>query len=1286
MSIDRRTSPRIPIDLSTLLTSKKMPPKICRMRDYCDGGMLLVCSEGFAAPSAADPFGPGDALELRFTVESADGKQRCQVKAKVARVLEGSLGVAFDHIDPQVLTALHQVSDDAQQHNRHTPQQGRIDPQLARDLLRQVRQQAESKLAGMLGQFFAAVGAELTAAAERASNNHEEGALFEQIKEVKVRQTPLKAHYRSRLLERFDACAAGEVTANQAAKAKQRLSATEKEEFDDWLVMVTLIHRADDRFDEPLYELSLRLSEVMGAHLNKETNPVAPAAICRAFHAACGEVRPSLHLRQLIFGLFDKHYLTRLGGFYHDLNQLFIDQGVLPKIEHRAPDQQTAKNGPRQKPTAQEQPDTEPAPKPAPETAAAQPAPPAPAETPQHAPEPPKAKPSGLFSAARSLFGFEAEKPSAPAAPKESPEPQAQPAAPAEAMEETTDPGQFMDALSALQTREKGQTEPLAALSERVSQAMQDQSDSAPIGPREHELLGVVENLLSNIEHDLMMAKGLQRWLRKLEVPMLKAAFLDPDAVSSEENPVGRIVNQLAKLGHAVDDEGQVINKQLGEKIDGLFDRLLDDFDWDFAPFDQAAAELESLMAPQEGAYQNALQRVMQSCEGQQRLLEARETVTTELAAILGGEPIPAVIAEIEREAWRQLLLQVYLREGAASKRWNEYLTGLKRLLELSHKTAAVKPGAAEVEAMRVLKRGFDHVGANPNKADHWMRETAKLITGRNPDRPLVAIRAEQLKTELEQALPDFDAALAQPPEGYATGHWRALLLQALALEINDWVRQEHPTKGPQALRLIWIGKDHRRFVFINRRGLKELDLSLPELALVLGQEVVQSIPDPDLSLTERASYRTLEQMHDAVVREATHDPLTGLLNRRAIGRQILRVMETVRAEQSAAGFLHLEIDHLQRMSDRLGLEGAENHLRACAITLSAEAPRGAAAARLGAASLGLLLPAHDLEQARERAEALRARLAQAAAGPSAQNLTVSIGLTCITTETGDPQQALKEAQAACDQAKAEGGERVRVWPTAERTQSAGLRAATRRNRITEAAANHRLELLAQPIAPIGGAAAAAQLYAIFPRLAETPGATAELAHDAAHYSRMPVTDRWVVGHLLQWLAETPATNHAAYIVNLSHASLSDPEFLRFTLQALEQHRVDPKRLCFQLTATARLESSAAILRQMRALSKIGLRFALDDFGAGAASFSQLKKLPVAYLKIHGGFVNQITESAADLALVRSISEVAHFFGKRTVAEQVENTATLALLQQIGVDLAQGRLIQAPQPLKDLRA
>jgi EAL domain-containing protein (putative c-di-GMP-specific phosphodiesterase class I) len=179
-----------------------------------------------------------------------------------------------------------------------------------------------------------------------------------------------------------------------------------------------------------------------------------------------------------------------------------------------------------------------------------------------------------------------------------------------------------------------------------------------------------------------------------------------------------------------------------------------------------------------------------------------------------------------------------------------------------------------------------------------------------------------------------------------------------------------------------------------------------------------------------------------------------------------------------------------------------------------------------------------------------------------------------------------------------------------------------------------------------------------------------------------PRIDRWVVGHCFEQLARHPA--HLAALgccaINLSGHSLGFPEFFDDLLRLLKRHQIPPEKICFEVTETAAIANLGVAERSIRKLSAIGFRFALDDFGSGFSSFAYLKSLPVDTLKIDGNFVRDMLIDPLDFAVVKSIQEVAHAMGRRTIAEYVESEAIHDALRALGVDAAQGYFIGRPQP------
>ena len=201
--------------------------------------------------------------------------------------------------------------------------------------------------------------------------------------------------------------------------------------------------------------------------------------------------------------------------------------------------------------------------------------------------------------------------------------------------------------------------------------------------------------------------------------------------------------------------------------------------------------------------------------------------------------------------------------------------------------------------------------------------------------------------------------------------------------------------------------------------------------------------------------------------------------------------------------------------------------------------------------------------------------------------------------------------------------------------------------------------------------AATAYLYVVVPK---------DFIQLAERNNEMHEVDRWVIRTALEWMAKNRGKVDAAggYAINLSGLTLGDDALLRYVLEQLTTSQVPPAKVIFEVTESAAIDTLSVAVNFIRTLKEYGCRFALDDFGAGNASFSYLKTLPIDYVKIDGSLVKDIADNAKDFAVVKSINEIGHFLGKKTVAEFVETDAVLARLRQIGVDYAQGFGIEAP--------
>jgi EAL domain-containing protein (putative c-di-GMP-specific phosphodiesterase class I) len=236
--------------------------------------------------------------------------------------------------------------------------------------------------------------------------------------------------------------------------------------------------------------------------------------------------------------------------------------------------------------------------------------------------------------------------------------------------------------------------------------------------------------------------------------------------------------------------------------------------------------------------------------------------------------------------------------------------------------------------------------------------------------------------------------------------------------------------------------------------------------------------------------------------------------------------------------------------------------------------------------------------------------------------------------------------------------------------------------RIRDALREGRLRLWGQEIRGLSAGAQPGRWAEVLLRLDEDgevlpPAAFVPAAEEAR---LMPALDRWVVETSLGWLAGM-AGGPDRLAINLSGQSLADRRFLDHVLAAFERTGVEPRRICFELTETAAVADLAEAARLVAALRERGCRFALDDFGSGLSSFSYLKRLPFDLLKIDGSLVKEMTREATARVLVEAIHGIGRRLGMETVAESVEDEATLGALEALGVEYAQGYVIAAPRPL-----
>jgi diguanylate cyclase (GGDEF)-like protein/PAS domain S-box-containing protein len=426
---------------------------------------------------------------------------------------------------------------------------------------------------------------------------------------------------------------------------------------------------------------------------------------------------------------------------------------------------------------------------------------------------------------------------------------------------------------------------------------------------------------------------------------------------------------------------------------------------------------------------------------------------------------------------------------------------------------------------------------------------------------------------------------------------------------------------------------------------------------------------------------------------QASHDSLTGLLNRREFERRLQRTLETARKDRIEHTLCYLDLDQFKVINDTCGHVAGDELLCQLASALHDKVRTRDTLARLGGDEFGVLLEHCHLEEGMRVANALR----DAVQGfrfdweGKSFRIGVSIGITPITEATESVASVLSQADSACYAAKDRGRNRIHVFTLedTELVRRSGEMEWVRQ--INQALEEKRFRLFCQPIAAIEPGRDEKGHYEILLRMINEEGTLvlpAEFFPAAERYHLASKLDQWVITTAFDWLHDHPhLLDHLSVCsINQSGHSLGDAAFLEYLNREFERTGIPGNKICFEITETAAISNFASAGRLIADLKKRGCQFALDDFGSGLCSFAYLRALPVDFLKIDGAFVKDIVDDPIDLAMVKSINDMGHVLGKRTIAECVENQAILAKVREIGVDYAQGYGISAPRPLDELTA
>jgi len=439
-----------------------------------------------------------------------------------------------------------------------------------------------------------------------------------------------------------------------------------------------------------------------------------------------------------------------------------------------------------------------------------------------------------------------------------------------------------------------------------------------------------------------------------------------------------------------------------------------------------------------------------------------------------------------------------------------------------------------------------------------------------------------------------------------------------------------------------------------------------------------------------------IQEMAQQLSWQASHDALTGLVNRREFERRLGGLIEAARTDGKQHALLYMDLDNFKTVNDTCGHAAGDELLLQLTTVMQSRMRGSDTLARLGGDEFGVLLESCPLEQAVRIANGLREAVRDFRFIWQEKTFGIGASAGLVTIDGSESvSRVLASADATCYDAKSRGRDRVQVHrgkQTPAGEQNVDLQVVSQINHAFELG---NFRLYRQKIIALSGEAGNEPHYEILVRMVDRTGnliPPGGFMAAAERYNLLSSIERWVISSLVEFLhrqcetgalpRDPAALSGAFYAVNLSGVSINDASFIDFLRQLLTRFNLPRGLLCFEITETTAISNLNKAAHLMHELKGMGCRFALDDFGIGMSSFAYLKYLPVDYIKIDGVFVRDMADDPMDQAIVEAINRIAHILGLKTVAEYVEDATIMEKLRAIGVDYAQGYFVAKPEALQ----
>lgn len=1242
---ERRSSPRQPIKLAAQIDAGTGEAWPCQIADFCAEGMFIRYS-GETSGKIDRAFAQGSLSELTVRFRGLESHRRYELHVSPVRRIDGAMGVHFTRPESDAFNAMLQLCGSAGELSRSSLS---APSERVQFVLHQCARTVTRFIEPLMDACFVRTVEALRSAAQRASNDQLANEFMDASGQIQGRQRVLW-HYMSRSLE-------SPLKPEPKGAPGSVLSVVDKNEFEDWLAIRVMVTRADTLYRGDLLQLKLRLDKLGIANRTGHHNPLGPALVCEAFHTAMAQFKVSRDVEKVCLKTFEETVIKQLEPLYRELNNILIRHGVLPDLDlsrylsEQAPPKKASPAKPAIRTPGPERQATAPA--------AASATPPVRATKHRAAGEF-----RGYARAAQTAFATVRNLLNTLQTSRLGPGDVG--AEPFQANARPLSQGELHRELQELQLRAAASDDADAPLRERVVDKIRE-TGGTRLNSEQQQTLDVVDRFFRSVVESPKLSDYAQSRMRQLEVPVLKVVMRDSSFFEDQGSPVRGVMDRLAQLGQ----KGGRLNPVVQRRVDELVHRIATEFEQDTGVFEQTMGELDTLIDRQNLVYRRNVERVTAAAEGAQKVAESKKAVASALDGKLAGQKVPKALVSLLDGGWRDLLSLTWIRQGADSQLWQDYLAVIDSLMAFSEDPDR---SINLPELLRLIQDGLASISSN-HMPSSQIRDELKQFLVRRPD------TAPEMVDMPASSPVRPDKRVLSEREQRSLQRW---INQAQQLRTGDWLRDQTKADDPQYIRLVWIARGFSRFVFVNHQGMRVVELELENLARQMRKGVIVADSQYDRPLVDESIDRMVRNVYDQLSWTSTHDELTRLLNRREFERMLEQ--QLARREDSRA-LLHLDLRGFRLLNDTAGYQAGDEALKQVADLICQYVGDGMPVARLSGNEFAMLVPE---EQGADTADKLVAAITECAFEYQGRRyqLSANVGMAQELPALISAEKWLKAAEQALGAARDKGPGQIVLYSLDADDQARQELIAARVAGLSSPD-EERMLLRCQKMIPLHSATRMAAQYEILISMYDEGGQLItgqDLVRMAERYDCMQAVDRWVVGHMLDWLRDkAPDPRHLGGVcINLSGYSLNDQSLLEFIYEKLSEKDAPIERLWFELTEASAINDLQAVSEFMMEMKELGCRFCLGNFGSGPSSYQFMRSLPVDLIKIDNAFTGQLAADQTDQAMVRSMVEMAHYMGREVIASQVESREVLDRLRQLGVDYAQGFVVEKPRLLTSL--